>query len=269
MLLVYGHLFIQGSIKTIRSKSHVWLHMLLTRDAPALVGIGFIWFDPVDREPRPIGYPAIGWFNSIKTQTWWTSHQNDSRNLFQTGFLQVILGLIIFLCSLTMIVLDSWRGRDPERKDFVRLIITIILMGFGALYWLACINPHSSNIFYRWFNCNLQVLSHGIDDNSNAERVCRFCQIPGVELRDRSQQSQQSTEALQQEEAVEHRHTHFGYCKFVSLKVSNEDLGNSMRNETNQTCEASSKSFVGYVRLSHGYARLDFNHSEWEQAGNV
>ncbi|KAK1990857.1 hypothetical protein LX36DRAFT_379650 [Colletotrichum falcatum] len=212
MLLVYGHFFME-----------------------ALVALGFIWFDPVDRQARPIGYPAIGWSqdNSIHSPAWWTKHAAGSNNLFKNGSLQVLLGVIIFLFSVGMVIVDSWHGsRGPERKDFVRFIITTTLMILGALYWLAFVNPRSSNIVYRWFNHELELLSHGKDDNSDAERVCRFFQIPGIELRDRphhGQPAHQSTEVLQQAEALEHRHTHFGYCKFVSLKAKHDPAPSSNR----------------------------------------
>ncbi|KAK1990930.1 hypothetical protein LX36DRAFT_376242 [Colletotrichum falcatum] len=185
-LLVYGHFFVE-----------------------AFVAAGFIWFDPVQRAQLPHHYPTPGWLpgnRGANPPSRWMRTQPFSLTIpgLTNGIGQTVLGLLVSILSAAIVLADI-----SEQKGQVGFGIVCGLLCLAWLYWFLLIRegPARKHL-YDWFDYDVQLKSHGLDDHDDPSRFCNFCD----HFLRRSQPAADLTS--------EHRHPHYSYLKFASIAVS-------------------------------------------------
>ncbi|KAF0322400.1 hypothetical protein GQ607_010278 [Colletotrichum asianum] len=210
-LLVYGHFFIE-----------------------ALVGLGFTWFKPIDLRPRPKGYPARRWFpdDDLPDRGRWMRDKDwnkfdQSPGIFKlaikwlsSGLFQTVIGLLVAILSGVLIVLEAIPTGSPTAWGFVNLIVTMAIMLAAAVYWAFLVPAASSDGCSKTrFGFDLLLSTHGINDETDPERICYFCEIfHAIELLNLNLNQNHPREVQQQAQEGGHRHPHYGYLHYVSRR---------------------------------------------------
>lgn len=155
-MLIYGHFFVE-----------------------ALVGMGFIWFDPYQDRFQTTGYPALNWYSKDgdRNPAWWmrqkaaTEGQYWSLRRLRDGPLQTLLGIIIIAFSLVIVISDLWH---PDGRVALYVVGGVLLLGW--LYWWVFVRYESARHVFRFLGYEMMQYTHGVDDFPNdPTRVCHWC----------------------------------------------------------------------------------------------